>query len=279
MDGGVKISSILVTALLKIDLMNKEYCNNAALEAVIKDAYSVFHQCKAPAFPLDVCLACCMSPELEQEMRQLPLAKLGRRHFYEYNTSVKGEVQPVHELRYLLPRMLELMVEGVDIHHSIELSLDRVGRCPVGSFRDAELEVLNRFAMEYFRNTLCGGQLVSGYREDPPSVLLMFHIGGLAVDPLLELWLQMDCPESTVQLVHALYWDFSEKQDYKNAFATDHPAFRETLREWILNPQHRQRFVEKLLQPEFQRLTETRGPTGYTAFSTMVDAVFDQLSQ
>lgn len=259
--------------------MNEECCNNAALAAVIKDAYSVFRQYKAPASMLDVCLECCMPPELEQEMRQLPLNKLGRQHFYEYNTSAKSEVQPAHELGYLLPRLLELMAEGVDIHHSIELSLERVGRCPAGSFRDAELEVLNRFAKAYFRQTLCGAQRVNSYCEDPPSVLLMFDIGGLAVEPMLDLWLQMDCPESTAQLVQSLYWDYSANQDYTNAFATDRPAFRETLRAWILNPQHRQCFVEKLLKPEFQQLAQTRGLIGYTEFSTMVDAVFDQLSQ
>src|SRR5689334_22591272 len=80
--------------------------------------------------PLDVCLNCCVSEKVERELREWPLAEITARHLYDYNTSAKGLVQPVKEVKHLLPRMLELLSEGEQIHHSIELSLDRLGLCP-----------------------------------------------------------------------------------------------------------------------------------------------------
>lgn len=249
------------------------------LRAVVADAYRVFGRYKAPVFPLDACTPCCMSEELEQEMRQLPLARLGRAHFYEYNTSAKGLVQPVEEVRYLLPRLLDLMAQGVEVHHSIELSLDRLGRCAPGSFSAAEKIVLDRFARAYFQALLHGVRLSGAWGSEALSVLLMFHIGGLATAPLLDLWLECDDPESTAQFVEEAYCWFWEKGDYSNAFADDRPAFRQELREWILSPACAQRFVQKLLAPEFLEMAERRAPMGYTAFSTMVDAAFYQLTQ
>ena len=209
-------------------------------------------------------------------MRQLPLAKLTRQHFYEYNSAAQEEAQSADEILYLLPRMLELMVEGEEVHHSIELSLVRLGHCPAGSFSRDEVKVLNRFALAYFQHSLGGQQ---GLLDDPLSIMLMFHTGGLATEPLMDLWSTADDAMSTIQFVRVMYWDFWEKQDYSNPFAEQEPAFRQQLRQWISNPATRQRFIEKLMDPEFQRLAPLQRPTGVIPFSTMVDAAFDQLTQ
>ena len=262
--------------------MSKEPYNFGQLQAVITDVYQAFSRHSAPAHPLDACTMCCMPKELEQEMRQLPLAKLTSKHFYEYNTAAKGPVQPADEVLYLLPRMLELMAEGEEVHHSIELSLQRVGHCENGSFSKAERDVLNRFALTYLQCALSGERRLSGARrllEDPLSILLMFHIGGVSIEPLLDLWTKMDAPEAAIQFVEATYWRFWENQDYDNPFAEDHPDFRAQLKQWILNPEHQRRLIQKLMTTEFRRLAELQGPKGAIEFSTMVDAVFDQLSQ
>lgn len=249
----------------------------AAVRSAVEDAYRVFGRHAAPAESLDVCLNCCMAQELEQEMRQLPLNKLTRQHFYEYNTSAKSEVQPAEEIRYLLPRMLELMAEGAEIHHSIELSLDRLGRCPAGSLDEAERSVLDRFALAYFERSISAIERM--WLDEPFSLLLMFDIGGLAIAPQLDLWASSSKPEATMHFVDATYWDFWENKDYANAFATDRPAFRSQIRAWILDPAHRRSFADKLMHPDFQRLAEGQEARGCMAFSTMVDAVFDHLTQ
>jgi hypothetical protein len=283
MDGGVKISSILVIAFFKArSPMNNETCNPEQLQAVIADAYRVFGCHSVPAHPLDACTACCMPPKLEQEMRQLPLTKLTGKHYYEYNTAAKGPVQPSDEVLYLLPRMLELMAKGDEVHHSIELSLQRLGCCADGSLGQSELEVLTRFALAYFQCALVGDRGVDGIRgmlEEPLSILLMFHIGGVAIEPLLALWMRTDSPQATIQFVETTYWRFWERQDYDNPFAEDQPTFKAQIKRWLSEPEHRQRWVQKLLAPEFQRLAELQGPRGSIDFKTMVDAAFDQLTQ
>jgi hypothetical protein len=57
-----------------------------------------------------------MDAALEREMHMLPLRALSERHFYEYNNSVKSDVQPEDEILYFLPRMLELLTQGAQLH-------------------------------------------------------------------------------------------------------------------------------------------------------------------
>ena len=249
---------------------------------MVAEAYRTFRRRPAPPFPLDVCLPCCVSEEVERQLRQWPLARLTPHHFYEYNTSAKSLLQSAREVGYLLPRWLELLAEGARIHHSIELSLDRLGRCPRGSWSEDEQALLDRFALAFFDCVLRGGPLGQApgrWQDDPLSVLLMFDIGGLAIEPLLARWLSCEDPVSTAQFVVATYWDFWDQGEYGNAFASDRPAFKETIREWLQDPDHRQRFVAKLLAPGFQALVEVHLPIGRTTFSAMVDGVFDHLAR
>lgn len=192
--------------------------------------------------PLDVCVACCVSKEVEvdKQMCEWPLKRLTANHFYEYNCSAKSEVQDAREIGYFLPRMLELLAEGADIHHSIELSLDRLGRCPPGSWTREEQAALSSYA---------------------------------------EHWLKCEHPCSTVQFVRTTYWDFWEHREYSNAFASDRPDFRRKVRMWLLDPAHRNRFAGKILSADFLALAEVQAPVGHTSFSTMVEGVFEQLTQ
>jgi hypothetical protein len=247
-----------------------------SLFAAVADAYQAFDGEPAPVAPLAVCTFCCMRPELELQMREKPLRHLNREHFYGYNDSAKPQDQPAEEMRYLLPRMLELLAQGQDLHHSLELTLDRVGRCAAGSFNARQRAALSGFALAYFDAALTSR--FSALGEDPLSMLLMIHIGGIDTQPLLDDWLVRNDPMSTVAYVDATYWNFWEVRDYTNPFAFDRPAFRHQLAEWILAPAHRARFIDKLLRPDFQQLAAAQPASGRMPFSTMVDAVFDQLT-
>ncbi|MEY4563765.1 MAG: hypothetical protein RLZZ618_3042 [Pseudomonadota bacterium] len=256
--------------------MNADNPTPASLKAVIAEAYEVFGCYKAPAGPLDVCLGCCMSTELELEMRRLPLAQLAQEHFYEYNSSAKGQHQPVAEVLYLLPRLLELIAKGEEVHHSTELFLDRVGRCAEGSFTDAEQHVLSRFALAYFEHALNSAAL---WNHEPLSLLLMFHKGGQSIEPLLESWLNNECPEATVKYVHETYWNFWTGRTCSIAFAADDADFRQQIHDWIVHPANRERFTRKLMNDDFSQLASQQKHSGCMSFDTLVDAVFDELTQ
>lgn len=247
-----------------------------ALQLAVAEAYKAFRRHPRPAFPLDVCLNCCMDAGLEREMREKPLRALTARHFRQYNTSAKSAEQPPAEIRYLLPRMLELIAEGAEVHHAVELFLDRVGRCPPGTFDEAQRRALDRFALALFSQALDTERV---WGKEPLSLLLMFDIAGVDLAPLLALWTASETPESTAHYVHDTYWEFWPSRDYDNPFAGDRPDFRARLREWMLDPANRRRFADKLMAPDFLALAARQGRIGCMPFTMMVDAVFDQLTQ
>lgn len=72
---------------------------SSALATAIEHAYRVFSAYPPPAGTLDVCTRCCVDPEMELQMRTLPLRPLGREHFLDYNFSAKSEAQPAAEIQ------------------------------------------------------------------------------------------------------------------------------------------------------------------------------------
>lgn len=247
------------------------------LHAVVAEAYRAFGHHKAPNHPLDAC-PCCMSPALEQQMREWPLRQLTSDHFYQYNSAAASTEQPVDELKYLLPRLLELMAEGAYLHHSTELNLVRLGRCSPGSFTKAEQAVLDQFTLAYFSTGLDRSEGWDGWSSDALSVLLTMHIGGLDIAPLLAHWLDREDLQSTLHYVKATYWDFWHNRRLIKAFASDRPDYRTQVTQWLLTPEHRQRFAERLLKPDFLRLAEQQPKTACIPFKYVVDMMFDALT-
>ena len=249
----------------------------AELRAAVAHAYDVFARHAAPPFPLAVCLSCCVSSEIEQQLREWSLSRITDKHLYEYNASAKPPEQPAQEVGHLLPRMFDLLADDKEIHHSLELSLVRLGQCADGSWNAVEIAAIERFAKAYFESTL-RGPLAHRWSGDPLTILLMFDIGGLPIDPLLQRWMNCEDPSSTIQYVKATYWDFWSEKRYTNAFSADRPAFQQGLAGWLQDPTCRRRFAARLVEPEFQALAAHQEDIGCVSFATMVDAVFEHLT-
>lgn len=220
-----------------------------ALRSVVDATYTAFQQYGAPTHTLDVCMPCCVDEATERELRRLPLRQLTARHFYEYNGSAKSSEQPADELLYFLPRMLELLAQGQELHHSTELYLDRLGNCPANALSPKERAAVDAFALAFFNEGL-------GHTGPEPSpfnganafdILLMFHKGGVDVQPLLAHWLDNERPSAVLHYAEASYWDFWGKHEIQNAFAEDQPEFREAMKAWLLDDANRQRFAQKIL--------------------------------
>ncbi|EJE50851.1 hypothetical protein PMI14_04480 [Acidovorax sp. CF316] len=254
-----------------------------ALREAVDAAYAAFQHHRAPTQMLDVCIACCMDEAMEREMRRLPLRQVTNRHFYEYNGSAKSSEQPADELLYFLPRMLELLAQGKELHHSTELYLDRLGKCPADALSPKERAAVDAFALAFFREGLG-----STGREASPfdganafDILLMFHKGGVSIAPLLAHWLA-DERESAVQhYANASYWDFWGQHEIQNAFSEDQPEFRETMKAWLLDEGNRQRFAQQILAMD----TSAMGPPahctcgGCMGEKQILEAVFDLASE
>jgi hypothetical protein len=216
----------------------------------VANLYAAFRGYESPKTLLDVCTGCCMDEKLEKEMRKLPLASLYRNHFYQYNDTAKSEVQPADEIKYFIPRLFELLSQNEELHHSVELYLDRVGRCPAGSFTDAERVALDNFALAFFADGLKetpGCASTRFMRENAFTILLMFDIGGIDIDPLLDNWIADDGIASTLQYAEASYWDFWTRAQIGNAFASDRSGYQNKLKAWLLNSNHRKTFAQRIL--------------------------------
>lgn len=249
-------------------------------EAVARTYASFAHHRVAP-LGLGVC-PCCVSEQVATELRDWALPRLEARHFYEYNTSAKPVTQSVSEIGHFLPRMLELVATGEDIHHSTELSLVRLGHCPADSWCEDERAALDSFALALFDSVLRGAALLDGaapWGDDPLATLLMFDIGGVDVDPLLEHWRRCDDPFAAIRFVEATYWNFWPDENYDNSFAKDRAMFRRRLKAWVLESGCRRQFADRLVSPEFQCIAASRDSGVHVPFPLMVDAVFDHLTR
>lgn len=224
---------------------------SAAMREAIEGLYAIFRSYKAPGHTLDVCINCCMDAKLEAEMRRLPLRQLATKHFYEYNSSAKSTQQPAVEIKYLLPRLLELLAVGAELHHSTELYLQRIGNCLPGDFSDKERAAINAFAICYLEEFLSRHPWQAGAsfaRDDIFDVLLMFDYGGIDLQPLLESWLKNASTAATLHYISAGFYDFWKGQCVQNAFATDRSRFQEVLKTWLTDESHRRMFARRILE-------------------------------
>ncbi len=248
------------------------------LASAVDGVHLAFRRHAGYARSLDICGYCCVSEATARRLEDVPPAQLPAHGFYEYNGSAKSEIQRADEVGHFLPRMLALLANGEEIHHSLEIALDRLGRCPADSWNAQELVALDSFALAYFDAVLCGSLAYRRF-DDPLCVLLMFHIGGVPIAPLLRRWENCDHPSATVQFVEATYWNFWGEDRYVNAFANDRPEFLQQVHDWLQDPACRSRFARRLTAADFLAVAENVRGGGCMSFALMADAVFDRLTR
>ena len=230
------------------------------LEAATQAVYQTFAKYQAPHGLLDVCTGCCMDAELEREMRCLPLRQLTREHFYQYNDSAKSQVQPADEIKYYLPRMLELLAQGARLHHSTEIYLDRLGRCLADAYSSDEKAAVLGYARAFFAEGLAQWEpdsegLFQG--EHAFSILLMWDYAGVSIQPLLGDWLADDREAATLNFVDSYYWEYwTNGGAISNAFAE--APFHAAMQAWLNDPQVKAAWAHKLL-----KLTEDGPPADW----------------
>lgn len=233
---------------------------STAMRDAVDELYRVFDSHSAPKHPLDVCTHCCMDAELEVEMRHLPLRQLTATHFYKYNASAKSAEQPADEIKYVLPRLLELLALGAELHHSTALQLQRLGNCAAENFSTKEREALDAYALCYFGEFLSqhDWQGVSNHsRDEVFDVLLMFDCGGVALQPLLEFWLKDGSTSATLHYISAGFYDFWKDQCVHNAFATDRARFQEVLKTWLTDESHRRTFANRISKLDMNAIDQS----------------------
>ena len=247
---------------------------NQQIEEVIKDAYQIFRRYGVPS-DLNICTSCCVDKKTERALRTEMVHTLSREVMNGYVGSARSEPQSADEVRYFLPRMLELIAQHQELHHSTEIYLTRLEAVDLSLFTDAERTLLDRFALVFFEDFINEYPVKRGVHreggafdgEDAFTILLMFFKGGISIVPLLQAWLSCETDEATLHYAVQMYWDYADTcsaHGYQNAFASDTPEFRDELKVWVSSPLVKQTFAQRLLKlSDRQEWLECKAQTAY----------------
>ncbi len=156
------------------------------LKEIIEESYKIFSKYKL-GNTLDVCLHCVTAEEFEP-LLETPLREISQEMIYKYYSSAQnyGE-QELYELKYFLPRILELLTEFEFPYHSTEISLSRFN-LEKSNFELKEKEILEQFAENYFAYCLETYPLPDF--EEISSIIVMFGLAEFKIRQVLEKWIE-----------------------------------------------------------------------------------------
>ena len=221
--------------------------------AAVQQLYRAFAHRPVPTEPLNACTGCCMAPELEREMRELPLRALTQAHIWEYQDAAHGTPETVSEYAYYLPRVAEIISQGDPerVRHSIEIALDRLGNCPRDAFTKGEYQAVTAWAMALWTWYLAAGDpsrededLLPLFHQNADAVILMFGRAGLPVAPLLAAWVKADS-DWALQQYALLAHDVDQSRTGFNAFADDVPELGGILYDWAFSSEVHRVFAQR----------------------------------
>lgn len=117
------------------------------------------------------------------------------------------------QTKHLLPKILELLVQGEYIRHCYECIFDKC-RFNLNVWNTEEIEFMQRFAQCYFQMQLMKFEET----ESVDQFIIMFDLAGLDIRPLLKTWEQhFNHPTALLNLIQMLHYDFSN-DSYDQAF-------------------------------------------------------------
>ena len=219
---------------------------NKKLIPYIEEAYRLFASYSITP-PLTVCdCGNCITGEEIKALVSTPLRELSRDLIDTYISAMfESEDKAIMELRYFLPRMLELLSQGEILYIDEGFSLSKCHFEREDIWKPAERAFMERFAKTFFDEVL---------EEESPDLcdsvedwLVCFGLSGLSIAPLLNSWLQQ------AGKVKALY-DFQELFTYslhpigivfKHSYFKDkRPELNEQITTWLTASQTQQTFLQ-----------------------------------
>lgn len=125
------------------------------MEEIIDEAYELFSEFSPPkTYALCTC-PCCVDELTIKELKAIPLKELESITIYDYLNAVSDKAEPDNtELPYLLPRILELLANWEEIHHSVECALGKMKNLDPDVLSEKHYDLLIRFAEQYLEDTL-----------------------------------------------------------------------------------------------------------------------------
>lgn len=196
-------------------------------------------------YSLDICTLCCVDKTHENLLRKSDRYNIPLEAIYEYNSSAKSgyTLETADELKYFAPRILELLVQGAEIHHSIELYLCRFKLVPHEAWSTKEIDFFNRYAIAYIDQVFHKNSLFQ--REAITDYLIMLNHLPIANKTLLSFLLEKK-ETSTLFAFASLYlyevnWN---KLKMANAFAE--PKFEKLIIDFLRLKTTKEKLVQKI---------------------------------
>lgn len=165
--------------------------NTKDIHTLIEMAYVIFQNYR-PHKPLELYNRSWICENTVQTIYRTPVRELPAWVIYEY-IDVSGSVDKIavsDEMRYFIPRIFELLVQGQDICSVFSFSLQKC-HLDLGVWSALELTVFKQFAKLFFKNQLYQYQDNFHY-INVFGIIKMFYVSGLTevTDELLEVLLK-----------------------------------------------------------------------------------------
>lgn len=216
------------------------------MKNIIEKAYQVF-QGNRLTNQLDACTRCCMTASEVQVFKATPLRLLSANLLSIYQDAAKPDKLDKSELKYLVPRYLDLVAQYQYPAFDPLLSFDTFSRLAETDWTKEEKELLNEFALRF----------IQIYLHRPfdeltilmVDILLMFHRGGFDLDILLDQWTEATSKESVI--LFAQFLDDIQHDKGTNIrvyHPSSDPDFDRCIAQWIGQKTLREYFKNKIEQ-------------------------------
>lgn len=132
-----------------------------------------------------VCTGCCLRDVNLRILQQTPLHQIPPTAIADYLNAACGDTETmVLQIKYLLPRILELFLQKQDLRHSHEIIFDKLNCDVQGLWRDDEIAFLQLFFLDFLSDE------IHNPHADfcPESICIMAYQAGLDFLPLLNQW-------------------------------------------------------------------------------------------
>ena len=230
-----------------------EAAARAALDAAVEHAYATFAGYKPGREQVSVCrCGQCIQPESEFVLLNAPLRDIDHYPLADYTYAANREGEPgfdPNELRYFLPRMLDLVAqENPPCFSEPEPTLRRLRECKYReTWPAAEVAAVDDFYSALMAERLSAptrvwttrnGDLPSS--EDVGDILCMIVIGGGDLARLLGEWDANPDQRATHHLAaQILGLKLSEDcgTGFSTAFWSNDTDARDAFHDWLLRPQ------------------------------------------
>ncbi|WP_396174112.1 hypothetical protein [Flavobacterium sp.] len=203
------------------------------LEEIVEKIYTEFANYRAK-LPLDVCIECCMTIDETTKLVSLPLKEIPVELLALYNDSAKPNKTEISEVKYFLPRYIDLISQFKFPTHSPELSFSRLIPFDQTEWTKNELSLLKIFQTAFFKECINTFPIPS-FGDKIDSILIMFWKSQIGIDNLFNIWKETDSLESTLHFKDLYYegFEYYNRKKLTNVFGDSELYVK--INNWIEN--------------------------------------------